>query len=150
MSYPGYRNQRGNVQNSREFEENFQILSKDLEDLKDYNAKDLVEDAKNIAHKWQISTSQLRKIHGYIVKIWEKYRMNKVKEKLNFEEIRERLELLKPRLYYNANRIGGSKSESYKKLANILSKAIDKVKSPEGFEKFKEFYDAIIAYSKQK
>ena len=121
-----------------------------VNDLRDYKAGDLVKEAQKIANQLRITTSQLRKIHGYIVKIWERYRMDKAKKEENFEEIKERLELLKPRLYYNAARIGGRASDQYRQLADILSSAIDKVNDTKGFEKFKEFYDAIVAYSKQK
>ena len=104
-----------------------------------------MEDAKEIANSLEISSSQLRKVHGYILRMWEKYRMDKVRGEENFEEIKEKLILLKPRLRYNAARSG----KGYWKLADILEKVIDKVESPEDFEKFKEFYDAIIAYSKK-
>ena len=138
----GYRDQRRQNEKQLDYKD-LKISFKKT--FKDYTASELVEDAKKIANTLKISSSQLRKVHGYVSRMWEKYRVDKARGRENFEEIKEKLILLKPRLHYNAVRSG----KEYGKLADILEKVIDKVRSLEDFEKFKEFYDAIVAYSKK-
>ena len=98
-------------------------------------AEKLAEDIKDV------STSQIRNAYGTVKKL----EMQEFTEK----SYRELL-LLKPKLAYARGRTEAKKKDTFKKLEDALSAAIDAVdvKQPETFKRFCNFFEAILAYHK--
>ena len=109
---------------------------------KDETAKQMVKYADDLAKEIfrDISTSQIRNAYGTVKKL----EMQSVFDNKAYRE----LLLLKPKLAYARGR--SSKKETFKKLEDALSAAIDAVdvKQPETFKRFCNFFEAILAYHK--
>jgi CRISPR-associated protein Csm2 len=109
---------------------------------KDETAKQMVKYADDLAKEIfrDISTSQIRNAYGTVKKL----EMQSVFDNKAYRE----LLLLKPKLAYARGR--SSKKETFKKLEEALSAAIDAVdvKQPETFKRFCNFFEAILAYHK--
>ena len=109
---------------------------------KDETAKRMVEYAEKLAIDIKdVSTSQIRNAYGTVKKL----EMQEFTEK----SYRELL-LLKPKLAYARGRTETKKKDTFKKLEDALSAAIDAVdvKQPETFKRFCNFFEAILAYHK--
>lgn len=84
-----------------------------------------------------------------ITKIEQEYektkheRIKSVRERLNFERIETDVVLLKPKLAYAAAR-----QKAAKPMSDVMSPAIDKVRSTEDFERLVQLIESIIAYHK--
>lgn len=80
-----------------------------------------------------LSTSQIRNILDEI---------QRIPKKENFEKIKNRLNLLRPKLAYAAGRHRGR----VKDFREIVEEAIKLVRAPEHFANFRNFIEAIVAY----
>ena len=84
-----------------------------------------------------------------ITKIEQEYektkheRIKSARERLNFERIETDVVLLKPKLAYAAAR-----QKAAKPMSDVMSPAIDKVRSTEDFERLVQLIESIIAYHK--
>lgn len=109
---------------------------------KDVTAKRMVEYAEKLARDIckDVSTSQIRNAYGTVKKL-------EMQSSFDDKAYRELL-LLKPKLAYARGR--SSKKETFKKLEDALSAAIDAVDvgKPETFKRFCNFFEAILAYHK--
>ena len=109
---------------------------------KDETAKQMVKYADDLAKEIfrDVSTSQIRNAYGTVKKL----EMQSVFDNKAYRE----LLLLKPKLAYARGR--SSKKETFKKLEDALSAAIDAVdvKDSETFKRFCNFFEAILAYHK--
>ena len=120
---------------------------KNLRSLKEYSSEEIVTDAEEIAEELKsknVKTSQIRRIHSHIVKIYTEYTKRRSEMKgASPEKVipKDELQFLKPLLAYIAARINGVET-----LKKVLSAAIDKVQDKEDFELFKKLYDSILAY----
>lgn len=81
-----------------------------------------------------LSTSQIRSVYGMVKKM----------EMQGYERSRADLVLLKPKLAYAANR--PQAKDGTKDLQRVLTVAIDCVRDEESFERFVDFFEAILAY----
>ncbi|MGQ4646592.1 type III-A CRISPR-associated protein Csm2 [Lyngbya aestuarii] len=144
------------VDNSKEIIKTIKDLPGELQT---YPIRTLVEQAEIFGlylKKQNLKTNQIRKFLDAI---------NRLKFELSqggkFSKIETAVIMLKPKLVYAANRANANKSqtEAIKKLGDVLSAAIDKlkkeVKTPEDLESFKEDFErlvqlieSIIAYHK--
>lgn len=91
----------------------------------------------------QLSTSQIRNIFGTVRQIemgWGAADTEEEREKKGKQAIR-RLLLLKPKLAYQARR-----EKAVEGLAKVLSAAIDFVGGRDDFQRFTDFFEAILAY----
>jgi CRISPR-associated protein Csm2 len=88
--------------------------------------------------KQNLKTNQIRKFLDAVNKI-----KATINEKTSFQEIEAEVVLLKPKLAYAASRERTAKS-----LSEVLSNAIDNVKSIKDFKRLVEFIESIIAYHK--
>lgn len=108
----------------------------------DESAKRMVAYAEKLAIDIyrDVSTSQIRNAYGTVKKL-------EMQRDFSHKSYRELL-LLKPKLAYARGR--ASKKETFKKLEDALSAAIDAVdvKQPETFKRFCNFFEAILAYHK--
>lgn len=111
---------------------------------KDETAKRMVEYAEKLAIDIckDVSTSQIRNAYGTVKKL-------EMQHEFSDKSYRELL-LLKPKLAYARGRSDGRKRDTFKKLEDALSHAIDAVdvKQPETFKRFCNFFEAILAYHK--
>ncbi|KPQ40456.1 MAG: subtype III-A CRISPR-associated protein Csm2 [Phormidium sp. OSCR] len=112
-----------------------------LGSLKDYYIRDLVNHAEefgNFLRSERLETNQVRKFLDAI---------NQLKTELtkdnDFKQIETGVVLLKPKLAYAAAR-----QKAAKPLSQVMSKAIDKVKTTQDFERLVQFIESIIAYHK--
>jgi CRISPR-associated protein Csm2 len=112
---------------------------------------DLVKKAEEIGKSLSrsLKTNQLRKFHGYLTKIWSKYAYKRREYSQNpngfKEDILNEVHFMKIFLAYQ---VGRGVSEGIEELKKVLEPLIDEIKTPEDFEKFKKFYDAVLAYHK--
>ena len=114
---------------------------KNLQQLSEYPPDKMVADSERIAEELsskEVKTSQIRKIHSYIVKIYTEYKNNKTSGQLPTNE----LQFLKPLLAY----INVRNDRKMDSLQEVLSAAIDKIKTADDLEHFKKLYDSILAY----
>jgi len=81
-----------------------------------------------------LTTSQIRNIYGMVKKM----------EMQGYERSKADLILLKPKLAYAANR--PQAKQGTKDLRRVLTDAIDCVTDEETFERFVDFFEAILAY----
>ena len=91
----------------------------------------------------QLSTSQIRNIFGTVRQIemgWGPADTEEEREKKRKQATR-RLLLLKPKLAYQARR-----EKAVEGLAKVLSAAIDFVGGRDDFQRFTDFFEAILAY----
>lgn len=109
------------------------ILGGDKEKL----IKDAEEFGRHLAEN-KLSTSQIRNI------------FNEIKRMRRYEESKNDLLLLKPKLAYTAGRHGkmqqGKLVGPVPDLSRVLTACIDNVKDSTSFENFKDFFEAILAY----
>lgn len=97
----------------------------------------LIEEAEKLGRILKdtgLTTSQIRNIYGMVKKM----------EMLGYEQSRGDLLLLKPKLAYAAARPGAKKGTGHLKV--VLSHAVDCVTNEQEFEKFINFFEAILAY----
>lgn len=110
---------------------------------KDETAKRMVTFAEQLAIDIKdVSTSQIRNAYGTVKKL-------EMQREFTEKSYRELL-LLKPKLAYARGRTEAKKKDTFKKLEDALSAAIDvvDVKQPETFKRFCNFFEAILAYHK--
>ena len=107
--------------------------------VKDDTAKQMVEYAEKLGmdlKQQNVTTSQIRNVYGNMKKLemsgWQKSRTQR------------ELLLLKPRLAYAAGRHGGGLRD----LKKVMDFAIDAVTDEESFQRFCQFFEAIVAYHK--
>lgn len=113
----------------------------ELTNLKDYPIRKLVNHAEKFGSflkSERLETNQVRKFLDAI---------NQLKTELakdnDFTKIETGVVLLKPKLAYAAAR-----QKAAKPLSQVMSKAIDKVKTTQDFERLVQFIESIIAYHK--
>lgn len=114
---------------------------KNIPDILEGDSKKLIENADALGEylaRNKLSTSQIRNI------------FNEIKLMKKFEECRDRLLLLKPKLAYLAGRHGKRTREglvgAVPDLVKVLSKCIDEIHNEQNFENFKQFFEAVLAY----
>ncbi len=115
------------------------VSDRELDQILAGDANALVQVAERLGQDFAngLSTSQIRNVFGEVKRLQMKG--------FNEQTARE-LILLKPKLAYQAGRHDRTKVPQ---LANILSKAIDRVGSDQRrFENFVDFFEAILAYHK--
>ncbi|MEG4267269.1 type III-A CRISPR-associated protein Csm2 [Microcoleus sp. Pol12A4] len=112
-----------------------------LESLKTYPIRDLVKHAEEFGlylKQQRLETNQVRKFLDAV---------NKMKVTLaqtnDFSKIETEVVLLKPKLAYAAAR-----QKAAKPMSDVMSPAIDKVRSTEDFERLVQLIESIIAYHK--
>jgi len=95
----------------------------------------LVNVAKKIGYHLgrRLSTSQIRNIFGEVKRM----------QMRGFDPYK--FQLLRPRLAYAAGRHRGAVEE----LKDVLEVAIGEVKGEEGFRRFADFFEAILAYHRE-
>ena len=110
------------------------------------SAKLLVEHAEMLGKQLKnanLSTSQIRALFGEVRQIHAQWSTGEEERALR------KLILLKPKMAYRAQRERG---DGVKKLVDVLDPAIDQVvgggNSKENFQRFVEFFEAILAYHK--
>jgi len=114
---------------------------KNIPDILRGNRKKLIENAdafgEHLARN-KLSTSQIRNI------------FNEIKTMKKFEESKDRLLLLKPKLAYLAGRHGKRTRDglvgAVPDMVKVLSRCIDEIHNEEDFENFKQFFEAVLAY----
>jgi CRISPR-associated protein Csm2 len=82
-----------------------------------------------------VKTAQIRKFHGHLVRFV-------IRVRTRHEDVAE-VQLLKYHLAYAAGR-----DSKLKDFAAFFTAALDRVKSREDLERFKQLYDATLAYHK--
>ena len=120
--------------------------------------KTLVREAEKLGKKLEdqdLSTSQIRAIFGEVRQIqalWKKEEDDKEKSQLNREKALKRLILLKPKMAYRARKERG---KAVADLVDVLDPAVnfviqeeDQDKQDQHFERFMDFFEAILAYHK--
>ncbi|MBE9186346.1 type III-A CRISPR-associated protein Csm2 [Microcoleus sp. LEGE 07076] len=128
-------------------EQNLEITKKivktitGLESLKTYPIRDLVKHAEDFGpylKQQRLETNQVRKFLDAV---------NQMKVTLaqtnDFSKIEIEVVLLKPKLAYAAAR-----QKAAKPMSDVMSAAIDKVRSTEDFERLVQLIESIIAYHK--
>ena len=113
-----------------------------LDSLSKYGAKELVEDAKNLAKDMrELKTAQTRKIYGTVKSLEMDFRTG--------EFDRDRVFLLLPKLAYAAN-----KKREVRPLQEVLEECIFKIREgregKEDFSRFVAFFEAILAYHRER
>jgi len=95
-----------------------------------------------------LTTSQIRALFGEVRQIEGQWHS----DDLNREKARRRLILLKPKMAYRARRERG---RAVQELVGVLDPALqeviqekDRKKQDENFQRFVEFFEAILAYHK--
>lgn len=125
--------------------------------LKYYEAPDLVRHSEEFGpslKRERLETNQVRKFLDALNRLKvrlaqdddeeiKQAKSKAEKEKLRFDKIKSDVYLLKPKLAYAAAR-----QKSAKPLGDVMSAAIDKVKSSEDFERLVQLIESIIAYHK--
>lgn len=106
---------------------------------KDDTAEKMVKYAENLGKHLKenkVTTSQIRNAYGNMKKLemsgW------------NNNRTRREVLLLKPRLAYAAGRHGNGLTQ----LKKVMDSAIDAVTDEESFQRFCQFFEAIVAYHK--
>ena len=113
-------------------------------------AETLVREAdklgKDLANN-RLTTNQIRALFGEVRQIEAQWQMGKEQQR----KAERRLILLKPKMAYRAKRERG---RGVKELVSVLEPAIDLIISEKGqkkqdnFQRFVEFFEAILAYHK--
>ena len=91
-----------------------------------------------------LTTHQLRNLFGEIRRIekeWQQQQQGS-EERLD-PRIWRRLQLLKPRMAYQAARLRG---DAMQPLIEALERAIDRIERNSDFRRFVDFFEAIVAY----
>jgi CRISPR-associated protein Csm2 len=103
-----------------------------------------------------VKNGDARKLNEVATKLGEHYSKGSDRERLSSSQIRgildhlqrlpvfedKAVQLLRPKLAYAAGRHGGK----VKELQQVTDRAITMIDSPETFENFKNFFEAIVAY----
>ncbi|HOJ89286.1 MAG TPA: type III-A CRISPR-associated protein Csm2 [Pseudothermotoga sp.] len=128
---------------------NVEVIKK-LPNLSKWEMSEMIQYSENVAKELgsaRVNMTQIRKFHGHITKIWNKYLMNRptyLKNTDKFKkEVRDEIFFVKAYLAYQAGR-----ESKLKDLQDVLGTAIDKIQDQQDFERFKKFYDSILAYFK--
>jgi len=117
--------------------------------LQDYSIRELVKDAENFGNylsQQGLKANQLRKFLDGI---------NRLKAELaqtfprDFEQIESELVFLQPRFAYAAARQEGRTQQAAKSLSEVTKAAIEKVKTPEDFDRLVQLIESTIAYHKE-
>ena len=113
--------------------------------VRDDTAKDMVQYAQRLGEELKqenVTTSQIRNAYGKMKKL----------EMAGWEDARTQREvlLLKPRLAYAAGRHGDKRrdQQGLYRLQKVMNEAIDSVTDKESFQRFCQFFEAIVAYHK--
>jgi len=121
----------------------------------DGNAEETVRTAealgKDLAGRYGLSTNQIRNIFGTVRRIemgWPDTPQDEAGIKAAAQSYRE-LQLLKPKMAYQAKREGGRGSAGVETLTRVLTQAIDLVGNDrQRFQHFVDFFEATLAYHK--
>ena len=115
-------------------------IDKLSEGFKSYNIRIMVKHAEKLGNLLakDLKTNQIRKFLDAVNRIKVDLRNHE-----EFSEIEPEIVLLKPKLAYAAAR-----QDSAKPLSQVISKAIDKVRSVNDFERLAQFIESIFAYHK--
>ena len=113
---------------------------KKSDNLKDYDVKDLVEQAEELGKRLKEQDLKARQIRKFL----DAVKQLKIKLAISdFAEVKSEIILLKPKLAYAT-----AKHKSIKKLENVLSVAIDLVHDKRDFERLVQIIESIISYHK--
>ena len=113
--------------------------------FKSYPIRTLVEQSEQFGYflkNSRLETNQIRKFLDAINRVKVKLNQDKDDEQI-FNDIEPEIVLLKPKLAYAAAR-----QRSAKPLSDVMSIAIDNVKTVEDFKRLVQFVESIIAYHK--
>jgi CRISPR-associated protein Csm2 len=113
--------------------------------FKSYPIRTLVEQSEQFGYylkNSRLETNQIRKLLDAINRVKVKLNQDKDDEQI-FNDIEPEIVLLKPKLAYAAAR-----QRSAKPLSDVMSIAIDNVKTVEDFKRLIQFVESIIAYHK--
>jgi len=92
-----------------------------------------------------IKTSQLRRIFGYVKRLYERWK----KGNINFQtEILPEIYMLDPLIYYGMGRTTQGKTLIPKNLGETLVALRGEIETEQNFEKFCKFLEAFVAYHK--
>ena len=114
-------------------------VKRDLPDILAGDSKKLVEDAKNLGELLGtekreggtgMTTSQIRNIFSEV-------------KKMKFDKYK--IELLRPQLAYTAG-----KHHEVAPLQEVLDEAIKGIDDESKFDRFKDFFEAIVAYHRKR
>jgi CRISPR-associated protein Csm2 len=149
-------NSRNNRENTTNIVQQIKDCIKDI-DLKDYPIRTLVKHSEDLGYHLKaekLETNQIRKFLDainqikYILALDDDERIKNAKkeeqEKLKFSKIETEIVLLKPKLAYAAAR-----QKAVKPLNEVISFAIDRVKTTQDFHRLVQFIESIIAYHKE-
>jgi CRISPR-associated protein Csm2 len=156
---PSQPNSRINGENTTNIVKEIKELIQKSDHLKDYPIRNLVKHAEDLGYflkEQKLETNQIRKFLYAINQIKSTLALlnddEKIKnavteeerEKLIFDKIEIEIVLLKPKLAYAAAR-----QNAVKPLNEIMSIAIDRVKSTQDFYRLVHLVESIIAYHKE-
>jgi CRISPR-associated protein Csm2 len=113
--------------------------------FKSYPIRTLVEQSEQFGYflkNSRLETNQIRKFLDAINRVKVKLNQDKDDEQI-FNDIEPEIVLLKPKLAYAAAR-----QKAAKPLSDVMSIAIDNVKTVEDFKRLIQFVESIIAYHK--
>ena len=113
--------------------------------FKSYPIRTLVEQSEQFGYflkNSRLETNQIRKFLDAINRVKVKLNQDKDDEQI-FNDIEPEIVLLKPKLAYAAAR-----QKAAKPLSDVMSIAIDNVKTVEDFKRLVQFVESIIAYHK--
>lgn len=108
-------------------------IKRDLDAILSGDSEKLVSDAEKMGKllgQRGMTTSQIRKIFTDVKRI-------KMREFDRYE-----LDILRPKMAY----VAGRHKRGARDLQEVLDAAIQKVDSKEKFDKFRDFFEAIVAY----
>lgn len=111
----------------------------DLPSLKDLEPEDLVSIAEKAGKAFadnRIKTTQIRRIHEHVIR-------QLLRARANAEESPKEIRLLKYHLAYAAGR-----DRNMGLFSDFFSPVLDKVSDIEDLERFRRFFDAVLAYHK--
>ena len=116
--------------------------------LKDYNTRELVEDAEELGKKLakELKTTQIRKFLDAVNRL----KAQPDRDKNFTEKVKPELDLLRPKLAYAAarQRKGERDPGPVEPLRKVLEAALKKVEKPEDFTRLVQLIESIIAYHK--
>jgi CRISPR-associated protein Csm2 len=113
--------------------------------FKSYPIRTLVEQSEQFGYflkNSRLETNQIRKFLDAINRVKVKLNQDKDDQQI-FNDIEPEIVLLKPKLAYAAAR-----QKAAKPLSDVMSIAIDNVKTVEDFKRLIQFVESIIAYHK--
>ena len=132
-----------------------------MSDVREIPGVSLNEDVGELvkkAEKWAetlywLSSTQIRKLHNHITRIWNKYIYGEYSDRPEkFKELGEEIEFTKVFLTYQITRLvsslEGEKRQLLKQFKEKMEKLFESVNNQETFERLKKFFDAFLAYHK--